>query len=117
MPACQKAPINGALDGQWEVKEVYPQPEVIIIDERLFYNFSLHVCDLTYYGALFTQGNMQYDGETLWLEFPFAKNEKEILALKQYGILSNPVSFNVDFSDKHHLTLSNDDSVVVLVKH
>lgn len=114
---CQKAPINGALDGQWEVVEVYPQPEEIIIKERLFYNFSLKVCALTYYGALFMNGNMEYDGETLWLHFPFARTEEQELTLRQYGILSNPVIFNVDFKDSHHLTLWNEDSRVVLVKY
>ncbi|MCH5238633.1 MAG: lipocalin-like domain-containing protein [Muribaculaceae bacterium] len=115
--SCTKAPINGALDGQWEVVEVSPTPTEIIIDQRLFYNFSLQVCDLTYYGSLFTQGNMVYTGETLWLEFPFVRKEKDIQTLKQYGILTNPVTFNVEFKDKHHLILYNDDSTVELVKH
>lgn len=116
---CQKEPINGALDGQWEVIEVMPQPETIVIEKRLFYNFSLHVCALTYYEALFMNGNMDYDQskQTLWLEFPYADSESDILALRQYGILSNPVTFHVDFKDKHHLTLTNQDATVVLVKH
>lgn len=50
---CQKAPINGNLDGQWEVVEVNPHPEVEILDQRLFYNFYRHVCQLTYYGGFF----------------------------------------------------------------
>ncbi|MCH5224943.1 MAG: lipocalin-like domain-containing protein [Muribaculaceae bacterium] len=114
---CQKAPINGDLDGQWEVMEVTPPPVEIVIDQRLFYNFNLHTCDLTYYGALFTQGNMRYDGETLWLEFPFSSHENFDLTLLQYGIHSNPVTFNVNFTDSHHLTLYNEDSTVVLIKH
>ena len=96
---------------------VTPAPPEIIIDERLFYNFSLNVCDLTYYGALFTHANLRYNGETLTLDFPFVKTENDKLALKQYGIYSDPVTFEVKFSDSHHLTLSNEQSTVVLVKH
>lgn len=117
MGGCMKAPINGDLDGQWEVMSVTPVPANIVINERLFYNFSLQVCDLTYYGALFTHGNINYTGETLWIDFPLVKSEKGVETLKQYGVLTNPVCFNVEFKDKHHLTLYNEDSVVELVKH
>lgn len=86
-------------------------------NQRFFYNFSLQVCALTFYGEPFMNGNMVYDGESLWLDFPFADTEKENQTLKEFGILSNPVTFNVDFKDSHNLILSNDDSTVVLVKH
>ena len=116
LSAC-KTPINGWLDGQWEVMNVSPVPQVEIIDQRLFYNFNLHVCDLTYYGGMFSAANLQYDGETLSLQFPYATSENSILTLRQYGILSNPVVFNVEFKDKHNLILFNEESTVVLKKH
>ena len=115
--SCTKSPINGDLDGQWEVMDVYPSPSVNIIPERLYYNFSLHVCMLSYYGGTFLFANMVYDGDTLILDFAEDKNEEDILALQQYGILTNPVTFKVKYTDKHHLTLYNDQSEVILVKH
>ena len=114
---CTKAPINGNLDGQWQVVEVIPKPSEEIIGERIYYNFSLHVCMLSYYGGTFLFANMEYDGETLYLDFAEDKTEEDAVALRQYGILNNPISFSVKFTDSHHLTLSSENSQVVLVKH
>ena len=117
--SCTKAPINGRLDGQWEVIDIIIDNATIEKEQRYFYNFSLHVCALTYYGAgaLFMDGNMSYDGETLTMEFPYAESDTDMRRLSEFGILSNPVTFNVKFTDSHNLTLSNSESIVVLKKH
>ena len=114
--SCQKAPINGNLDGQWEVMEVYPKPENEVIDQRLFYNFYLHVCQLTYYGGYFLDGEISYDGESLYINFPAKLNNFQVKGLSQYGISTNPVVFDVEFPDKNSLILSNEEAMVVLRK-
>lgn len=114
--ACTKTPINGNLDGEWEVMEVYPEPPKAEEEVRLFYNFSRNVCQLTVYGGSFTLGNMTYDGETLWLNFPFISTPLQETQLKRYGILTNPVTFNVEFDGKNRMILSNEDSVIILRK-
>lgn len=114
--SCQKQPINGNLDGQWEVMEVTPKPTVDLVQNRLFYNFSLHVCQLTFYGDYFLDGEIVYDGQTLWINFPYSLDPYQKGVLTQYGITSNPVTFSVDFPDKKTLILSNDDTTVVLRK-
>ena len=113
---CQKAPINGNLDGQWQITETNPYPSDIIISGKLYYNFSLHICMLTYYDGWFMSGNMVYDGKRLSLEFPYADTEEEMAILKQYGIFSNPVTFEVNFPNKRTLILSNEESTVWLTK-
>lgn len=116
LSSCQKKPINGWLDGEWEVMEVTPAPPQWDQDLRIFYNFSRTVCQLTVYGGPFTAGNMVYDGEFLYIDFPLIKTPEEELTLKQYGIYSNPVSFKVEFDGKKRLILSNDQSLVILRK-
>lgn len=113
---CTKTPINGNLDGEWEVIEVIPEPPAVENETRYFYNFSLHVCQLTVYGYPFRSGNLRYDGETMSLDFPYINTPEEELILKQYGIFSNPVTFDVYFENKSRLILSNDESTVVLKK-
>lgn len=113
---CQKLPINGNLDGEWEVMEVTPAPPEWDVDTRIFYNFSRHVCQLTVYGYPFTVGNLSYNGETIWLDFPYIETPAEELQLKQYGIYSNPVSFDVYFEGKSRMILKNSESTVVLRK-
>lgn len=115
--SCQKAPINGDLDGQWEVVEVIPEPENIVIDERLFYNFSLHVCMLSYYGGTLGYSNLEYNGENISLNFVEETPDGDFNALPQYGILSNPVTFSVKFENSHNLILTSNESKVILVKH
>ena len=114
--ACQKVPVNGNLDGEWEVMEVYPAPPEWDRNIRLFYNFSRSVCQLTEYGGPFTLGNLVNNGETIYLNFPFINSPGAELQLKQYGIFTNPVSFNVEFEGKSRLILSNEESTVILKK-
>ena len=114
--SCQKTDINGDLDGEWEVMSVTPSPPMWDKDERIFYNFGQHVCQLTVYGGPFTEGNMTYNGEEMNLDFPFIDTPSKELQIKQYGIYSNPVSFKVHFESKTRLVLSNDESTVILRK-
>lgn len=116
LQGCQKASINGDLDGQWEVIEISPEVENIEVDERLFYNFYLHVCQLTYYGGYFLDGDMTFNGETLWIDFPYELENKQLITLKQYGINKNPVVFDVEFPSKNRLILKNEDVMIVLKK-
>lgn len=115
---CQKEPINGDLDGQWQVIDVTPQAPETIINERLYYCFSLHTVQLSYYGpGPWTSGNiLKYGDNTLVLEFPYADAYISIDKLKQYGIYSNPVSFTIEHLDKNRMTLRDGDVVISLRK-
>lgn len=111
---CQKSPINGDLDGQWQVMQVEPQPP-IVFEQRMYYCISLHVCQLSIYdeGVLAT-GNLNYSGDTLTLDFrDFGTEHKDDL-LRQFGINENPIVFKVEFPDKNKLILRSDDTVVTL---
>lgn len=116
---CPKHPINGDLDGQWQVMEVVPPAPEIILQERLYMCFSLHVCQLTEYAnGVNTVGNMRFDqkNKLLYLDFPYASSALSKARLKQYGIYSNPVTFTVEQLDKKKLILRDGDVVVTLRK-
>ena len=114
---CTKRPINGNLDGQWKVLEVSPSPEKTVIKENIFYNFQLHVCQLTYYGGYFSDGILNFDGKILTLDFPYELTEEDILIFRQYGIYENPVTFEVSFPDKKTLLLKNESSIILCQKY
>ena len=116
MTTCQKAPINGDLDGQWQVIQVDPDPQVQF-PERLYYNFSLHVCSLSYYGGYFQSANMIYEDDKISLDFPYPNATVGFLTLSLYGINSNPVTFNVHFENHNRMILYNNESTVVLQRH
>ena len=114
MGGCQKSPINGDLDGQWQVMQVEPTPPMVF-DHRMYYCISLHVCQLSMYdeGVLAT-GNLNYSGDTLKLDFrDFGTDHTDDL-LRQFGINENPVVFKVEFPDKNKLILRSGDTVVTL---
>lgn len=112
--SCQKSPINGDLDGQWQVMDVTPEPEFKPIKERIYYCFGLHVCQLTYYGNGFMSGNMKYNGSTIYIDFPYAIDSMSNVKLKQYGINENPVTFTVEHLDKKSLIIKNGNTTVTM---
>lgn len=116
LSGCTKAPINGDLDGMWEVMEVSVGEETRKPDSRIFYNFSLHVCMLTFFGAPFTDGNMVYENNRLSLEFPYVVTPEYMEILEDYGIYSNPVTFTVEFPNKKSLLLKDGEVTVTLRK-
>ena len=114
---CQKEPINGYLDGRWQIMEFEDNGVTENKkDLQLYYNFNLHVCSLSTYGAYFTDGNMRYDGKTLWLDFPYASSPVAIQKLSEYGIYSNPVTFTVESITKEKLILKEGDLLITLRK-
>ena len=118
LSGCRKAPVNGNLDGMWEVNEVVRLGESFVPTGRIFYNFSLDVCQLTYYGAgaTFAFGIIKYHDDNLMIDFPYIEGENAVETLKDYGVFSNPVLFKVSFPDKTHLILSDDETYVYLTK-
>lgn len=112
---CQKSPINGDLDGQWQVMEVSPAPVETPINARLYYCFYLHVCQLNYYGGTLTTGSMDYSGDHITLSFPDTSGETAA-GLRQYGIPANPVTFTVDRLDSKSLILRSAATTVTLRK-
>jgi hypothetical protein len=116
--SCQKSPINGHLDGQWQLMTVEPAPTETSIDERLYYCFSLHTVQLTAYdmGPVLSGNILKFDDNTLVLEFPYATSNSQIVLLRQYGISTNPVSFTIEHLDKNRLVLKENNITITLRK-
>lgn len=94
LDGCQKMPINGDLDGQWQVMEVTTDGQTVTPPQgsRFYYNFYLHVCQLSveYGRPPMLAANMDYEGSTIYLDFPFIKEDKVdqewIGKLKYWGL-------------------------------
>lgn len=112
---CQKSPINGDLDGQWQVMDVSPALSDTP-DARFYMCFYLHVCQLSIDGPVWTTGNMSYDGSSLSLDFPDAEENELKDFYKFYGIDSNPVTFTVKSINGKSMVLTNGPTTVTLRK-
>lgn len=114
---CQKSPINGKLDGMWQVMSVVPEPEVKPYEANIYYNFYMHTVQLSVaVQGVWTSGNMTYDGESLTMDFPYVSNQTHLDRLGQYGIGSNPVTFAVVELTGKRLVLRDGDTVVTMRK-
>lgn len=115
---CQKAPINGDLDGYWQVMKVTPEPTEEIITTRMYMSIYMHTVQLNYVtGGGWNVGNIKYEGKTLSMDFPYAvDNEVALTMMRQYGINSNPVVFTIEKLTKDKLVLRDGDTVVELRK-
>lgn len=113
--SCQKSPINGDLDGRWQIMEIFPEPGNVA-DWQHYMSFYMHVCKLTSYGSIFTDGNLRYENNEIFLDFPYVKESEDIEKLKTYGIYSNPVIFKIEHLDKKSLILKEGDIVITLRK-
>lgn len=85
-------------------------------DKQLYYNFYLHVCNLSYYGGVYTDGNFHYEDNKITLDFPYINTEEGVETLARYGIYSNPETFIVVYLDKKKLIMENDESLITLRK-
>ena len=63
-------------------------------------------------------GNFSFDGESLSLDFPYLDMEKPLASekLSQFGISSNPVTFDVAHLDNKKMILKNGNTTVTLRK-
>lgn len=116
LPSCAKAPINGKLDGLWEVKEITADGETRKPEERLFWKFQLHVCQLSDINEPFTNGNLSYDCSTVKVDFPYISSPESRERLREWGIYSNPVEFTVSSIDSDRLVLTDGNVTVRLLK-
>lgn len=116
LTACQKSSINGFLDGQWQVMSVEPEVEHPLFDSRIYYCFYLHVCQLSIPGQVWITANMSFSDDQLTISFPRNLSEMERMALREYGITSNPQLFRVEKNDNKHIILKSKDSTVTLRK-
>lgn len=121
MQSCGKMPINGDLDGKWQVMEVIDDGVSLTFPEgkRYYFNFYLHVCQLAeedgYIGD-FT-ANMSYANDVLTLDFPYVKEGKvspsSLKTLKYWGVPTNgEVVFRIGHLSSSGLEMSSGTTIV-----
>lgn len=102
--ACSKLPINGDLDGQWQVQQIEYRSGETETPKQTYYNFSLHTVNLMQVGGSFAAGNMQYSGDSLWISMPVSPLEK----LRPFGMNQKDTRFAVEKLTSSHLVLQSD---------
>lgn len=113
LPSCRRASHNGKLDGQWRITQIERVAEQTTdIPDRLFININLELVQLVRNGGSQVTGEISYSkgGDTLGMEFP---SNPSAATLRNYGIYSNPVTFDVAKLDRKTLVLESPEAVII----
>lgn len=118
---CRKMPINGKLDGQWQIMKIENLQDGSDVTSvyRSYIDISLHVVNLRNVsldesaGSVIS-GNMKYDkgGNTLYMDFPYNTEGSKLDQLQLWGIYSNPVTFDIVKLDGKQLILKSPETLI-----
>ena len=102
--ACGKTPINGDLDGRWQIIKIEYASGEEETPERAYYSVALHTINLMQVGVTSQTGNMEYTGDSLFVEMPVSKIED----LLPFGMNGTEQRFGVKELTSKHLVLQSD---------
>ena len=102
--ACGKMPINGDLDGRWQIMKIEYASGEEETPERAYYSVALHTINLMQVGVTSQTGNMVYTGDSLFVEMPISKIEN----LLPFGMNGTEQRFGVKELTSKQLVLQSD---------
>ena len=102
--ACGKMPINGDLDGRWQIMKIEYASGEEEVPERAYYSVALHTINLMKVGVSNQTGNMEYTGDSLFVVMPISKVED----LLPFGMNGTEQRFGVKELTSNHLGLQSD---------
>ena len=102
--ACGKMPINGDLDGRWQIMKIEYASGEEEVPERAYYSVALHTINLMKVGVSNQTGNMEYTGDSLFVVMPISKVED----LLPFGMNGTEQRFGIKELTSKHLVLQSD---------
>ena len=102
--ACGKMPINGDLDGRWQIMKIEYASGEEEMPERAYYSVALHTINLMKVDVTSQTGNMEYTGDSLFVVMPISKVED----LLPFGMNGTEQRFGVKELTSKYLVLKSD---------
>ena len=102
--SCGKMPINGDLDGRWQIMKIEYASGEEEMPERAYYSVALHTINLMKVDVTSQTGNMEYTGDSLFVVMPISKVED----LLPFGMNGTEQRFSVKELTSKHLVLQSD---------
>ena len=101
--ACGKMPINGDLDGRWQIMKIEYASGEEEMPERAYYSVALHTINLMKVDVTSQTGNMEYTGDSLFVVMPISKVED----LLPFGMNGTEQRFGVKELTSKYLVLQS----------
>ena len=102
--SCGKMPINGDLDGRWQIMKIAYTSGEEDTPERAYYSVALHTINLMKVDVSNQTGNMEYTGDSLFVVMPVSQVED----LLPFGMNGTEQRFGVKKLTSKHLVLQSD---------
>ena len=102
--ACGKMPINGDLDGRWQIMKIAYVSGEEDMPKRAYYSVALHTINLMQVVGTSQTGNMEYTGDSLFVVMPISTVEN----LLPFGMNGTEQRFGVKELTSKHLVLQSD---------
>lgn len=110
---CGKLPINGDLDGQWQIQEIRYTDGRVETPERAYYCVQLHTITLRQVGNYPGEtGNMVYEGDQLRIDMPLS----DVSDLRVFGLDDTKETFAITELSSSRLVLTSDYARLTLRK-
>lgn len=119
--SCRKAPINGKLDGQWQIMSINSvDDDTQLLPENTFRYvcINLHVIQFTGNGGGIS-GNMHYDKseKIIFCDFPYNTEGAAFKHLENYGIYENPAKLEILTLTSSKLVYKTSGAIVTCRKY
>ena len=100
--ACGKMPINGDLDGRWQIMKIAYASGEEETPKRAYYSVALHTINLMKVDVTSQTGNMEYTGDSLFVVMPVSKVED----LLPFGMNGTEQRFGVKELTSKYLSIT-----------
>ena len=101
--ACGKMPINGDLDGRWQIMKIAYASGEEEMPERAYYSVALHTINLMKVDVTSQTGNMEYTGDSLFVVMSVSK----VKDLLPFGMNGTEQRFGVKELTSKYLVLQS----------
>lgn len=108
LSACEKRPVNGDLDGQWQLVGIERDGVFTQGDDR-YLRIQLDVVQLARSGWVPREGTgrMTHEGDVLTIDFVNCHTADDLAMLQAWGVYENPAVYHIEELTSKRLVLKS----------
>ena len=120
--SCGKTPINGKLDGMWQLMKIEKEngEDINTKKERIYYSIQLHLINLTKVNAPQYLGRFNHAGDSLFVHDFRVEGDNSTLATKEqletFGLSEVSERFGVEKLDRKDMVLKSKTARLIFRK-
>jgi len=103
LSSCQKEPINGKLDGMWQLMKIEYKDKPTVTPDQLYYCIQLHMVQLNGVNTSGSSGTFTHSGDSIHIVI----REKQISDVAPYGMNDTIQNFYIEQLSSQRMTLKS----------